>query len=96
MDTKNYSHNLMFNTQDLYIINIYFPDEKADSFYDELGIYPVSKLLGEMLSISEKWQGDYYEGSWEFEFSTTLKKRIIKGKSQKIFYPTSYNGPSKA
>lgn len=29
---KNYPHNLMFNTQDLYIINIYFPDEKADSF----------------------------------------------------------------
>ncbi len=24
---KNYPHNLMFNTQDLYIINIYFPDE---------------------------------------------------------------------
>jgi len=75
---KNYPHNLMFNTQDLYIINIYFPNKKADSFYDELGIYPVSKLLAEMLLFSEKWQGDYYKGSWEFEFLTTLKDVLSK------------------
>ncbi|HFK5543543.1 AraC family transcriptional regulator [Elizabethkingia meningoseptica] len=81
---KNYPHNLMFNTQDLYIINIYFPDEKADSFYDELGIYPVSKLLAEMLSFSEKWQGDYYEGSWEFEFLTTLKSLLSKENLKKF------------
>ncbi|MGV7105007.1 helix-turn-helix domain-containing protein [Flavobacterium sp. U410] len=81
---KNYPHNLMFNTQDLYIINIYFPDEKADSFYGELGIYPVSKLLAEMLSFSEKWQGDYYEGSWEFEFLTTLKSVLSKENLKKF------------
>ncbi|TDS13099.1 helix-turn-helix domain-containing protein [Sphingobacterium paludis] len=81
---KNYQHNLMFNTQDLYIINIYFPDEKADSFYDELGIYPVSKLLAEMLSFSEKWQGDYCKGSWEFEFLTTLKSVLSKENLQKF------------
>ncbi len=75
---KNYSHNLMFNTQDLYIINIYFPGEETDGFYDELGIYPVSKLLSEMLSFSEKWQGDYEKGSWEFEFLSTLKKVLAK------------------
>lgn len=81
---KNHPHNLMFNTQDLYIINIYFPDEKADSFYDELGIYPVSKLLAEMLSFSEKWQGDYYKGSWEFEFLTTLKSVLSKENLKKF------------
>ncbi|RZF57933.1 AraC family transcriptional regulator [Sphingobacterium corticibacterium] len=81
---KNYPHNLMFNTQDLYIINIYFPNKKADSFYDELGIYPVSKLLAEMLSFSEKWQGDYYEGSWEFEFLTTLKSVLSKENLKKF------------
>ena len=69
----HYPHNLMFNTQDLYIINIYFPAQKSSSFYDELGIYPVSKLLAEMLLFSEQWQGDYGVGSWEFEFLTTLK-----------------------
>ncbi|WP_104382628.1 AraC family transcriptional regulator [Sphingobacterium sp. HMA12] len=81
---KNYPHNLMFNTQDLYIINIYFPDEKADSFYDELGIYPVSKLLAEMLSFSEKWQGDYFKRSWEFEFLTTLKGVLSKENLKKF------------
>jgi len=81
---KNYPHNLMFNTQDLYIINIYFPDEKADSFYDELGIYPVSKLLAEMLSFSDKWQGDYFKGSWEFEFLTTLKGVLSKENLKKF------------
>lgn len=80
----NYPHNLMFNTQDLYIINIYFPQEKAGGFYDELGIYPVSKLLSEMLSFSEKWQGDYAEGSWEFEFLSTLKNVLSKENLKKF------------
>ncbi|GAA6766510.1 helix-turn-helix transcriptional regulator [Flavobacterium sp. CGRL1] len=80
----NYPHNLMFNTQDLYIINIYFPQQKAGGFYDELGIYPVSKLLSEMLSFSEKWQGDYTKGSWEFEFLYTLKNLLSKENLKKF------------
>ncbi|PSK88911.1 AraC family transcriptional regulator [Taibaiella chishuiensis] len=75
---KNYPHNLMFNTQDLHIINIYFPGKSAGGFYDEMGIYPVSKLVAEMLAFSEKWQGDYYRGSWEFEFLKTLKNLLSK------------------
>ncbi|MFS4428642.1 helix-turn-helix domain-containing protein [Chryseobacterium sp. S90] len=81
---RKYPHNLMFNTQDLYIINIYFPEEKSDGFYNELGIYPVSNLLSEMLTFSEKWQGDYYKGSWEFQFLTTLKSLISKENLKKF------------
>lgn len=81
---NNYPHNLMFNTQDLYIINIYFPKERMSGFYDELGIYPVSKLLSEMLFFSEKWQGDYYRGSWEFEFLSTLKNVLSKENLKKF------------
>lgn len=81
---KNYPHNLMFNTQDLYIINIYFPGESSCEFYDELGIYPVSKLVSEMLSFSEKWQGDYFKGSWEFEFLTTLRNVLPKENLRKF------------
>lgn len=80
----HYPHNLMFNTQDLYIINIYFPAQKSSSFYDELGIYPVSKLLAEMLLFSEQWQGDYGVGSWEFEFLTTLKGVLSQEKLKKF------------
>ncbi|WP_142688449.1 helix-turn-helix transcriptional regulator [Chitinophaga polysaccharea] len=75
---KNYPHNLMFNTQDLHIINIYFPGKSLGGFYDEMGIYPVSKLLSEMLSFSEKWQGNYFKGSWEYSFLNTLKHLLPK------------------
>ncbi|SHN24696.1 AraC family transcriptional regulator [Chitinophaga sp. CF418] len=81
---KKYPHNLMFNTQDLYIINIYFPEGSSTGFYSELGIYPVSKLLSEMLSFSEKWHGDYFKGSWEFEFLTTLKNVLSKENLKKF------------
>lgn len=81
---KKYPHNLMFNTQDLYITNIYFPGKSIGGFYDEMGIYPVSKLLSEMLSFTEKWQGDYYKGSWEFEFLTTMKNVLSKENLKKF------------
>lgn len=81
---KNYSHNLMFNTQDLYIINIYFPGRIPGEFYNELGIYPVSKLVSEMLSFSENWQGDYFKGSWEFEFLITLRNVLSKENLRKF------------
>ncbi|WP_316745224.1 AraC family transcriptional regulator [Pedobacter antarcticus] len=81
---KNYSHNLMFNTQDLYIINIYFPGEISSEFYNELGIYPVSKLLSEMLSFSEKWHGDYFKGSWEFDFLTMLRNVLSRENLKKF------------
>lgn len=81
---KHYAHNLMFNTQDLQIINIYFPGKSSDGYYDELGIYPVSKLLSEMLAFSEKWQGNYFRGSWEYEFLNTLKNLLPKENLQKF------------
>ncbi|PSL29127.1 AraC family transcriptional regulator [Chitinophaga ginsengisoli] len=81
---KKYPHNLMFNTQDLFIINIYFPGKSMGGFYDEMGIYPVSKLLSEMLSFTEKWQGDYHKGSWEFEFLTTLRNLLSKENLKKF------------
>lgn len=81
---KNYPHNLMFNTQDLYIINIYFPGKNSGEFYSELGIYPVSKLLYEMLSFSEKWHGEYFKGSWEFEFLTTMRNVLSKENLKKF------------
>jgi len=81
---RHYSHNLMFNTQDLHIINIYFPGKSAGGFYDELGIYPVSKLLSEMLSFSEKWQGNYAKGSWEYQFLNTLKLLLAKERLKKF------------
>lgn len=80
----NYPHNLMFNTQDLFIINIYYPVKESNKFYDELGIYPVSNLLREMLIFCKKWQGDYFDGTWEFEFLTTIKNMLSKENLKKF------------
>ncbi|MFZ4928435.1 AraC family transcriptional regulator [Chryseobacterium sp. Mn2064] len=81
---QNYPHNLMYNAQDLHIINIYFPESIRDDFYNELGIYPVSKLLSEMLSFSEKWQGDFFPGDWEYEFLYTLWSLLSKENLRKF------------
>jgi AraC-like DNA-binding protein/mannose-6-phosphate isomerase-like protein (cupin superfamily) len=77
---KRYLHNLMFNTQDLFIINIYFPDndETDTQFYNELGIYPVSRLLSEMLSFTESWQGNFSNETWEYEYLNTVKHLLPK------------------
>jgi len=37
-----------------------------------------------MLSFTEKWQGDYHKGSWEFEFLTTLKNVLSRENLQKF------------
>jgi AraC-like DNA-binding protein/quercetin dioxygenase-like cupin family protein len=83
---NGYLHNLMFNTQDLFIINIYFPDKiEADfQFYNELGIYPVSRLLSEMLSFTESWQGNFSNGTWEYEYLITIKHLLPREKLNKF------------
>ena len=37
-----------------------------------------------MLSFTEKWQGDYHKGSWEFEFLTTLRNVLSKENLKKF------------
>lgn len=83
---KRYAHNLMFNSQDLFIINIYFPgnDEAGSPFYNEPGIYPVSRLLSEMLSFTESWQGNFFAGTWEYEFLNTARHLLSKEKLNKF------------
>ncbi|WP_073174338.1 helix-turn-helix domain-containing protein [Chryseobacterium vrystaatense] len=81
-----YTHSLMFNAQDLHITNIYFPstDKYDDPFYNELGIYPVSKLLSEILNFAGQWYGNYFEGSWEYEVLSTLKHLLPKENLKKF------------
>ncbi|WP_293943664.1 MULTISPECIES: AraC family transcriptional regulator [unclassified Sphingobacterium] len=81
----DYAHNLMYNAQDLHIINIYFPAADDDgAFYKELGIYPVSRLLFELLAFSETWQGSYFAGCWEYELMSTVKKLLAHENLQKF------------
>ncbi|MDQ1803346.1 AraC family transcriptional regulator [Chryseobacterium sp. CKR4-1] len=83
---KMYSHNLMFNSKDLDIINIYFPEEEKFNhpFYDDLGIYPVSNLLSELLKFGKDWNGDFFPDSWEYEFILTMKHLLPKENLKKF------------
>ncbi|WP_345988769.1 AraC family transcriptional regulator [Chryseobacterium sp. Chry.R1] len=83
---KMYSHNLMFNSKDLDIINIYFPEEEKFNhpFYDDLGIYPVSNLLSELLNFGKDWNGDFFPDSWEYEFLLTMKHLLPKENLKKF------------
>jgi AraC-like DNA-binding protein len=90
---KGMVHNVKFNTGELTILNIYFADEpsQAHQLYEELGIYPVSSLLREMISFSENWQGLIFPGSWEYEFLSTMKHLLAHspGKKFSILLPTT-------
>lgn len=83
---KKYSHSLMFNTQDLHIINIYFPEDEHFNhpFYNDLGIYPVSKLLSELLNFGEHWNGHFFPGSWEYELLLTMKHLLPRENLRKF------------
>ncbi|MCW3466665.1 helix-turn-helix domain-containing protein [Chitinophaga nivalis] len=72
---KGVMHNVKFNSAELTIHNIYFVDEPThyQPFYKTFGIFPVSRLLHEMMVFAGKWQGPFDPGSWEFEFLLTLK-----------------------
>lgn len=82
----DYIHSLMFNAMDLFIINIYFPYEESaeDPFYSELGIYPVSRLMSEMLNFAAPWYGNYFKGSWEHELLNALKHLLPREKLKKF------------
>ena len=86
-------HNVKFNSRELTIYNIYFIDEEdlAHTFYGNLGIYPVSKLLQEMVNFAADWQGHVFPGSWEHEFLLTLKHLLSRdhGKRFSIQLPTT-------
>jgi len=90
---KGMMHNVKFNTGELTILNIYFRDEPTSEhqLYNELGIYPVSSLLREMINFSENWQGLILPGSWEYEFLTTMKHLLAHspGKRFSILLPTT-------
>lgn len=55
--------------------NVYFHrDEGHDHpFFSQMGIYPISNLLLEMLYFTEKWQGEVLPGDDRSQFLKTIK-----------------------
>jgi AraC-like DNA-binding protein/mannose-6-phosphate isomerase-like protein (cupin superfamily) len=91
---KGMIHNVKSNTSEIVLLNIYFYEEEVDVqhlFMKELGIYPVSDLMYEMLVYARQWKGIILPNTWAYEFLTTMKHYIAqdKGKPFSIQLPTT-------
>jgi len=91
---KGMIHNVKSNTSEIVLLNIYFYEEEEDQqnrFIKELGIYPVSHLMYEMLVYARQWKGIVHPQTWAYEFLTTMKHYIIQdpGKPFSIQLPTT-------
>lgn len=55
--------------------NIYFPEgtDSGNEFFSRMGIYPVNKLLLEMILFTENWKGSIAPQSFKAQFLNTMK-----------------------
>lgn len=69
-------------------------DDDSDAFYTQLGIYPASELLIQMINYTEIWDGKHVTSNDDnFEFLIALKKLLPKINTQAlpIILPISDN-----
>jgi AraC-like DNA-binding protein len=75
--------------------NIYFPIEEnaENSFFNQMGIYPVNKLLLEMLRFTESWKGEIEPGTYQSQFLDTMKYLLpeISTHPLPVVLPTTEN-----
>ncbi len=88
-------HKLLYKYRTHSIYTFYVPTfilPEID-FYNQLGIYPVTSLLLEMITYSKNWSGDIFEGSLGFQFVSTLIKLLpgLNPKSLPFALPTTTN-----
>lgn len=72
----------------------YAHDDEKNNFYQNLGIYPASELIIQMINYTERWDGKHVNNNDEhFEFLVALKNLLPlqKGKSLPIVLPVTAN-----
>ncbi len=88
-------HHLQLRYHSANVRNIYFSTEtdEENPFYRKIGIYPVNNLLLEMLLFSERWFGNIFPGTGQFDFLKTLKNilPVISEHPLPIAVPTTNN-----
>lgn len=74
---------------------LYVPEKilPPSDFYKQMGIYPVTSLLLEMILYSKSWQGVILEGSPKFQFLSTFIQLLpeLHPKSLPFSLPTTAN-----
>lgn len=76
---KGLPHILRVGYSATVLQSLYFygSDDKTNTFYEKLGIYPASDLLTQMINYTEKWDGRHVTSKDEnFEFLIALKKLL--------------------
>ncbi|WP_291912372.1 AraC family transcriptional regulator [Chitinophaga sp. CB10] len=70
----------------------YSHDDDSNPFYSQLGIYPASELLIQMINYSERWDGRHVTSHDDnFEFLVAMKKLLpeLNNKALPIILPTT-------
>jgi AraC-like DNA-binding protein len=92
---KGLLHFLEVNHTNTTIRNLYFYnfDDDKNSFYNQLGIFPVNNLLLEMIIYSEKWSGFILPGTEAHLFLSSIKNLLpmLSVESFPIALPTTFN-----
>lgn len=89
---KGMPHILRIGYSATVLRSLYFyaTDDAHHPFYDQLGIYPASELLIQMINHTEQWDGLHINASnYNFEFLSALKKLLpqLNNKALPIILP---------
>ncbi|RFZ90463.1 AraC family transcriptional regulator [Mucilaginibacter conchicola] len=78
---------------DVRSIYFYSHDDNKDPFYTKMGIYPVNRLLHEMIVYTASFATEAFPGSEEFQFLSSLKNMLprISKIPLPFVVPTSQN-----
>lgn len=92
---KGVNHFLQVRHQATAIRTLYFytAGDDSDSFYNKLGIYPISNLLHEMIIYTGQWHGHIDAQNQHFTFLQALKKLLPQPGTHHlpIVLPTTQN-----
>ena len=87
------SHHISFEDRTIQLLCIYYPQNFSDdSFYQEVGIYPIPTLLHEALNLIKDETREYASKEWKYELLSTLNHilpNIIAQKHSQLWLPTT-------
>jgi hypothetical protein len=71
----------------------YTHDDDTNSFYSQLGIYPINELLMQMIKFTETWDGNVVPGDKKYLFLSVIKNILpdISKKKVPISLPYTEN-----
>ncbi len=88
------SHRVSFDDKKIKLLNIYFPNTNTDSdFYKQTGVYAISPIFNEAISLVAKQNNEYTEEDWQYGLLKTINNILpnISNNKFQIKLPTTNN-----